>query len=74
MDQSSEHGGPQSVPDSWGAWVSRYGFTLAFVAPLYLAAGAGGEAIGTAILGEQGLLNLFPAALAMYILHRCFWD
>lgn len=81
MDHSSEHGGTEFLHDtvlpepvSWGARAGQYGFTLAFVAPLYLAAGAGGEAIGAAVTGEQGLVNLFPAALAMYILHRCFWD
>jgi len=80
MDQSSEHGSHQAVHEdawrggaSWGAWAG-YGFTLLFVAPLYLAAAAGGEAIGMALTGEQGLVNLVPAALAMYILHRCFWD
>lgn len=81
MEQSSEHGGteflhdqPISLPMSWGARAGQYGFTLAFVAPLYLAAGAGGEAVGAAVLGDQGLVNLLPAAAAMYILHRCFWD
>ena len=80
MEQPSEHGGTEFlhdqtvVPMSWGARAGQYGFTLAFVAPLYLAAGAGGEAIGAAVLGGQGLANLLPAAAAMYILHRCFWD
>lgn len=76
MDQTSEYGehkAGQGDGASWGARVSQYGL-LIFVAPLYLAAGAGGEAVGAALMGQQGMLNLFPAAGAMYVLHRCFWD
>ncbi len=72
MDQSSDNGGPEAA--SWADRARQYGIALVFAGPLYLAAGAGGETIGAAMTGEQGLHNLLPAALAIYILHRCFWD
>ena len=81
MDQSSGrriqdglHDGDRSERVSLGERVRKYGIVLIFAGPLYLAAGAGGETIGAAMTGEQGLHNLLPAGLAMYILHRCFWD
>lgn len=76
MDQKSEYGETmvgQEGSLSWGVRVSRYGLFV-FVAPLYLAAGAGGEAVGAVVTGAQGMHNFFPAAGAMYVLHRCFWD
>ncbi len=82
MDQSSGQRIPDRLQDgdkwservSLGERVRKYGIILIFAGPLYLAAGAGGETIGAAMTGEQGLHNLLPAGLAMYILHRCFWD
>ncbi|MBX9758118.1 MAG: hypothetical protein K2Y29_05020 [Beijerinckiaceae bacterium] len=72
MDQSSDKSGPEAA--SWAERVRQYGLVLVFAGPLYLAAGAAGETIGAAMTGQQGMHNLLPAALAIYILHRCFWD
>ena len=76
MDHSNDPVARQIASNdaSWAAKASQYGFTLIFVAPLYFAAGAAGDIVGAAMTGEPGLHNLFAAAGAIYILHRCLWD